>query len=416
MIEQGMINGFELDIETIEDSFEKSIAKYEFPYRDGVLLEDLGQKARIIKLRCYFYNEKYENHIYFINMLKEQDLFEFIHPKYGLIYGSIESINVRHDERIRTAEIDITFIENLRTEIEIIPQIEIAETCEELFIEGQEELIEELKESLLEELDSSIVNMSLDPTKSILEQISSVSTTVKGVIKSIDSAISSMQSIMNQVMLPANSLISMIDYAVNIPGRIISTISTVVERYATAYQSLVSAPERFMQSFENSINELSSQFGKFSKEIKTCGSQRMALSLAYIFAEDQEKREKVKKKEKKQNFDILGNFQKDDIEPILTINEIEKSLYIVRKKLQESINYNRNNTSLKKMARVLLEYTNTIKLEREKIKKLNISRPMPLHLICLQNNLPYSFAERILSINDIPNPNFVHGDVNIYAR
>lgn len=172
MIEQGVINGFELDIETIEDSFEKSIAKYEFPYRDGVLLEDLGQKARIIKFRCYFYNEKYDNHIDFINMLRQQNMFEFFHPKYGLIFGSIESINVRHDERIKTAEIDITFIENLRTEIEIIPQIEIVETMEELFIEGQQELVNDLTETLLNELDGSIINMPLDPAKSILEQIS----------------------------------------------------------------------------------------------------------------------------------------------------------------------------------------------------------------------------------------------------
>lgn len=128
------------------------------------------------------------------------------------------------------------------------------------------------------------------------------------------------------------------------------------------------------------------------------------------------RKEKIKKNEKKQNFDILGNFQKDDIEPILTIIEIEKSLYILRKNLQECINYNRNNNSLKKIARILLEYTNTIKLEREKIRQINIERQMPLHLICLQNNLPYSFAERILSINNITNPNFVYGDINIYAR
>lgn len=95
---------------------------------------------------------------------------------------------------------------------------------------------------------------------------------------------------MNTIILPANSIISMVDYAVNIPGRIISTISTVVERYATAYQSIINAPERFLQSFENSISQLSNQFPKFSKEIKTCGSQRMALSLASIYAEDQKRK------------------------------------------------------------------------------------------------------------------------------
>jgi hypothetical protein len=40
---------------------------------------------------------------------------------------------------------------------------------------------------------------------------------------------------------------------------------------------------------------------------------------------------------------------------------------------------------------------------------------MPLHLVCLRYGLPYTAAERLLTINSIVNPNRVAGEVNVYA-
>jgi hypothetical protein len=59
---------------------------------------------------------------------------------------------------------------------------------------------------------------------------------------------------------------------------------------------------------------------------------------------------------------------------------------------------------------------NEIKLEREKIFKVHVSAPTPLHVICLARGLPYRYAPRILAINPgITNPSFVRGEVNVYA-
>ncbi|KAF0145122.1 MAG: mu-like prophage DNA circulation protein [Nitrospirae bacterium] len=101
---------------------------------------------------------------------------------------------------------------------------------------------------------------------------------------------------------------------------------------------------------------------------------------------------------------------------LLTINEIEKSLAEARSYIQEAIDASRGIDSLKKMAAALLDHANNIKLEREKIIKVEEDVPIPLHLVCLKHGLPYNDAERILAINSIKNPNFVSGEISIYAR
>ena len=164
---------WKLEIENIEDSFEKSIAQYEFPYRDGALLEDMGQKAHKIRFRCYFYNENYDSHIELIKFLEGKDLIEIAHPQYGIIIGKIETLSVRHDDRERTAEIDITFIENLRGEIHPLTYVDVESAAEEAFIEGQDEQMEEFKDDAEEELGAEadeVLEKELDPDKGILEQ------------------------------------------------------------------------------------------------------------------------------------------------------------------------------------------------------------------------------------------------------
>jgi hypothetical protein len=112
---EARIDDFNLEMETIEDTIEKSLAKYEFPFRDGALIEDMGQKARVIKIRCYWYEETYETHKDFVKHLEKKDPFELLHPKYGLMKGSIDSIVIRHSDLKKTAEVDITFTEGLIT-------------------------------------------------------------------------------------------------------------------------------------------------------------------------------------------------------------------------------------------------------------------------------------------------------------
>lgn len=417
------LDGYSLDIETIEDSFEKSIAEYEFPYKDGALLEDMGQKARTIKIRCYFYGEDYLTHLEFLNHLEKKEAFELLHPKYGLLNGSVKSVSVKHDDRTETAEIDISFVENLRGDKDPnlrYRQGDINSTTEDLFEQGQIEQMDEFSQDTIDELGAAgmeILNKTLDFSLGVLEQFQDVSGAVRNYIKSVDTYVSGLESILNDIANPANSIISTIDYGVNLPGRVISAVAKTVERYAILYDSLRTAPTRFINSLSDGCKSLENAFSSFSKHTKIASVQRCALESSYFYKADELKRLILRKSEKAKSFDALGNYIKSEtIEPIMAVNELEQTLADVREYLQDAIDSARQMQSLKDLAEGLLAYVNSIKIERDKIIKVSIDNPLPLHLVCLKYGLSYNYAERIHSINKIRNPNFMSGDISIYAR
>ena len=107
----------------------------------------------------------------------------------------------------------------------------------------------------------------------------------------------------------------------------------------------------------------------------------------------------------------------------MNAREIDHVLYLIRKFCQERIGvYGSNDPtatrevpSLKAMCSAILAYVETVKLEMEAIVTIDVDPPMPLHMVCLREGLPYAMAERILSINSIGNSNAVSGKINIYV-
>ncbi len=415
------LDHFDLDMETIEDSFEKSIAKYEFPYRDGALLEDMGLKARVSKFRCYFYEDTYEIHKGLIEHLKKKELFELLHPKYGLLKGSVESVSVRHDDRKRTAEIDISFVENLITNAEPQRHVNVERSTEEAFQRGQFELIDEfefdVKDALgIEAMD--ILTKELDPLKAITEQFAGISIKAREYLKEVDSFVSGLTGTMSDITNPVNSVLSLINFPNTVAGRTIGALARTLERFVVLYDSIRAFPTRFLSSLKNSFISLESLNTRFSKHTRIASAQRRALETAYIYRDDEFRRRQVRKMEKNKSFDALGNYiNPEPAEQIMTISEIEATLADVRTDIQTSVDQSRQMQSLKDMAVNLLIHVNDIKLEREKIVTVELDNEMPLHLVCLKYKLPYNYAERIHSINRIKNPNFIpSGKVRIYAR
>jgi prophage DNA circulation protein len=411
---------WKLEIEDINDDFEKSIAEHEFPYRDGALLEDMGQKARKIRFRCYFYNENYESHIELIKFLEGKDLVEMAHPQYGIIFGKIATLSVRHNERKRTAEIDITFIENLRGEIYPLTYVDVESAAEEAFIQGQDEQIEEFKDDAKEELGAEadeVLEKELDPDKGILEQFTDISAKARKYVKDVDTYVRMLEGTLNKISNPANSLTSTIKYGVNLPGRVIGAVAKTVERYAILYNTLRTAPSRFLLSLKDGLKKLELSFGKFSKHTRIASVQRRALEAGYIYKADESKRQALKSAEKVKSFDATGHYLKtESLEQIMTIQEIEQTLADVRSDIQETVEISRGMQSLKDLARDILEHVNKIKLEREKLVRVDIENEIPLHLICLKYGLSYNYATRIHAINNCKHPNFVSGEISIYAR
>lgn len=437
------LNGIKLDCETIDDSFSKALAKYELPYRDEALLEDMGQKARTIRLRCYFWRDTYVTHRTLLDLLYNQQSFELIHPEYGLLKGSVETVSVRRDDREQTAEIDLDFVEGV-TGVEATIAGDIGYEAEEVYEEGLSEAEDAVTRDMVDTLGAEsgeILDQILDPETDILEQFSGLSTTAREYVKKVDEIIRTIEGTLSDVATPANALISTIDFATNLPGRVIGAVAYVASRYSELYDTLDEAPDRFVQSFKDGMAELEESI--FSESVRDGTAAGTTTSLTYYsvaaetslletytcvialeaglqagygFAEDEEKRKLRKKQETLKTFDMSGKYlDPEPLEQVMTVGEIETALYTAREMLQDAVDSGRENQAPKDMALALLHHVNEIKIERDRIVEKNLDNPTPIHLICLRYGMPYRMAERLLSINEhVSQPNFTAHIVKIY--
>jgi prophage DNA circulation protein len=414
-----------LEMETIDDTFEKSIVRHEFPFRDGALLEDMGQKARTVRLRCYFWDDggdhaTYDDHILLINHLASRELFELDHPMYGIMKGCVESVSVRHDDRQRTAEVDITFVENLRGEIEPAEQADVEAEAEAAFTDVQERMMDSFSEGLRDVLGpeaAGILDKTLDASKGVLEQFQNVSLAARNYLKKVDTFVSTVESTLTEIANPANSLVSTINFGTNLPGRVIGSVTRCVERYARLYETLTTAPARFADSFNLAALELERALGFGKSHVRSTAAAQAGYTMATLYKADEEQRQSLRRKEKNACFDASGTYTTPETAaPVMNVRELEQSLATTRTMIQRAVDQDRRQEGLKTMARRLLEHVNSVKLEREKIVAVDLDNVMPLHLVCLKYGLPYNTAERIHSINRIPNPSFASGRVSIYGR
>jgi len=487
------LEGIDLEIQDITDSFKKSIAKHDFPFLDGARLEDMGQTAHVIRFRCFFYEENYDMHEDVIQLLELQDLLELHHPKHGIIKGSIESLDIHHNsEFLKTAEVDIGFVEQLRGEVSLIENLtDIGPIIESTFINAKIEQMKELSTDvygILGEDALEILNVELDPDLGFVDQFTSIVGKPRMFLNQIDSMIGTAKAALNTITNPIRSLLTTYDYLYNTGSHMLfnmssymmDVISDTVERYSLSHNSRKIAPVRFTESFIEDVKTFKdvtlpqtanhemkqAAIDVFKKHVQIIMAQQAALDLGYIYAADEKVRQIQKRIEKNKSFDVLGRFQKPDtitpqviggtydissaplgsatpeeykVSSLITIDEIERALTNVRTEIQVSVEGARENIVLpvlppsavgegiskiepqiieqmKELARQLFLHANEIKLEREKIMKVEVENESPLHLICLKYGLDYNAADRIHAINNIENPNFTKGNIGIYAR
>ncbi len=437
----GRLDGIVIEFAEIEDGFEVAIAEYPIPYRDGSLLEDMGQSARQVKARCYFYGAGYEDHFGFVEHLKERELFDFFHPIYGLLQGKIKSITVRHDDSEDAAEVDFIFIENFRGDLQPQwrpdPQASTEEHAQNGFDEQQTVLSDSVSggAQALKIPAPDVKAMLSTPVVAgtpILDQISGLGNGARAFVKQIDGYVAQFDALMTQATNPANSLLATISWAQDLPGTVIGSITRGVERYARAQDALAELPSQFLANLDRELNALATSIQDLPAkpgsteavvrdlivdQVRIALSQRLALEAGSIYRQDEARRCEVKAAEEAASFDAGGNYVRTAVpDPLMTVGDLEQTLALVRTRLNAALSISRGLGELKEQARVLLEHVNTIKLERQKIVQVVLDTPTPLHLVCLANGLSYQAADRILAINRISRPNFCEGTVNVYAR
>ena len=402
-------NTIQLEMETLEDKFEKSIAVYDYPYVDGADLEDMGLKSRKIRIRCYFWDDGADHNTYDThnNLLKKLDtstsggnLIPLDHPKYGRIYGRIESIAVNHDDQLRTAQVDISFIEDKRPNIAPRSFASPKPSVESAYVSGQA-------------IQTEIA------AKQIKEQIRNHESKMTALTATVNDYVSIIGSKASAITAPVNSLQSTITYANSLAGKIVGALAGNVEKVALIYSSLKNSPARFLASLSNAFNVLANSFKTLNNanassspdntalgeilagHLKITCAQRIALEAATLYDAD----------------DAAYRSPSDNPDTqIMNIRELEESLAVVREWIESAVEAAREMDELKVMAGALLEQVNTVRLEREKLMKVIVDPPMPLHQVCLKYGLAVSDAERLLRINrQINNPNFTSGEILVYA-
>lgn len=456
---QAAIDGYEFDARDIEDGFDKAVGVYEYPYMDGAGTEDLGQRARRIRIRCYWLSDRYAAHYDFLNHLKSRALFELSHPKYGLLSGRIDQMMVRHDDRQETAAVDISFIEDIVSQARPIAHVDVSSATEESFITGQQEQMDAVSADVAAALgDESvqILQTDLDPDQSLLSQITGVTVAARAYLKKIDTFVAVLEAEAAAIANPANSLVALIDYGTKLPGRIIGTVAKTLERYSILYESIKSTPARFLQNLTDSMDDLADRAGDFSGHVRAAGSLRLAVEAAGIFATDEIARQKLIQREQSgkvspsgavsaftggltaqsgadsarmqliqqaktapRAFDDNGNYlYPAALDPVLSVRDLTGMLVTVRTALQATVDADRTIGSAKAVARQLTVHVNAAMQESDRITTLVLANPAPLHLVCLMQGLPYTAAPRIMAINDIDiaDPNFVSGEIAVYVR
>ncbi|WP_158604621.1 DNA circularization protein [Aquitalea palustris] len=101
--------GMVFDCLQTEDEAERDTASHAYPYMDGEDVEDLGRKARQLRLTAVFFGDDYDSRLQaFLAMLDEPGHGELIHP----VFGSMARMQLlRHVVRHSAEDVDYCTVE-----------------------------------------------------------------------------------------------------------------------------------------------------------------------------------------------------------------------------------------------------------------------------------------------------------------
>lgn len=419
--DEGLLADIIIQFETITDTFEKAIARYDYPYADGADLEDMGERAHVIRFRCWFWDDgeqqSYDTHTLLLEALADKDLLDFVHPKYGLLRGKIETIAVNHNDAIRAASMELTFVEQMRAELSVAAAENVRSAVESAYVAAQAKQESLLMQALaaIPGVDPAAVSKALNTVQGLLTQMQGYTSATRAAVAEIEKHIAAAEATVNRMTSPLNSIQATLTYGLTLPGRVLGSLSGALEKTARTYDSLWNYPSQFIAKLDDALDELESSFDDLAdgatspagrsaglvmrNHITLAGAQRLALEAAALYAED----------------DRAAGEADPDFQ-VMHLQELEATLAVVRARLAAAVGVARDMDDLKMMAAALLTQVNTVRLEREKMVTVTLDNPLPLHLVCLKYGLPYADAERLIKVNRISRPNAVSGEVSVYVR
>jgi prophage DNA circulation protein len=394
------IDGYYLDIIGVTDTFDMAVVAHEFPFSNDNKLQGLGQKTRKIKFVTAWtetptlglgwsaagIQPTYENHYKFLDIIKKSTHSQLTHPKYGSLTGFIQNITVEHDDTLNYAAITFDFL------VESTPAFEV----EKPLSAEQSAKFTAINEDMKLDFKSEKLTLGVE----------AYTTAANKMINTLDDWL-------NNITSPADSIKNVIYYSTSIEDQLLSSINTAVDRIMTGALTVINAPATVINNMVQGVRQLAAKFtGLESRRVRIIGASRVSYESAKLYEADNDKYKKEKRLDNTEPFDANGNYAGPVVyEPIMTIYDLDNSVYQVKDLIDDVIQDDRAYGDLVAQAVALQDYVNTQRLTRESIEEKEIPL-QSMHQLIMTVGLDYHRADQILKLNpSIHNPTFSQGAV-----
>jgi prophage DNA circulation protein len=433
---------FQLDIKGFEDGFEKAVAIHEIPFIDGGMVEDMGFNVRSVSFVAVFWGNEsnrqpftkvglvpsfYENYKEVLAHIRGNRFLVLEHPTEGRIAGVVRKCSVSHDEDGKEyCEMSFEFIEE--------KQKEIFNVNENISLQSEKEYFKTIDQSRKKVADhfkdtygpegTQIATKEMDLNKSWVDNFRTASQKIQSEIFELQRNANAFKNKVSAITDLANDITQMVDFAKTLPDQIAQSVAGMVSAYGVAFDSLSGSSR--CASIANSIaNEITTNNNELLKDLlAVIGSARLNVAMSENLVKDYENRKQLEKFESGKPVNEQGDFigkESGVAVQVLTIQDVENTLGIVRSLAQYAMNRDRTITGVKVGSQKLLNYVERQILQTESVATRNIHGTFPesftpFHLVCHKLGQSYRTAERMVKLNKIKCPTFATGFIKTFER
>lgn len=113
-LQDAAFRGVKFSCRATTDRIERAVALYEFPHRDGAETDDLGARARQVRITAVVWGDAYEAELaQLLATLTEAGAGDLVHPVFGRMRAQLLSCDMRHGEDAPDrCELELSFIES----------------------------------------------------------------------------------------------------------------------------------------------------------------------------------------------------------------------------------------------------------------------------------------------------------------
>ncbi|MBI3677397.1 MAG: DNA circularization N-terminal domain-containing protein [Proteobacteria bacterium] len=437
--------GVPLLIEDVKDGRKKSNVFYEYPFRDDPEVMDMGN-GLTFTVRAHFLEGNYATgYPKFLEAVDAVGPGEFIHPILGSFQAQVETADVTNDDRAYSAEILVTFRKTAGTASFSIgagsTSAEWNQPSPATKGISPEEADKQIKmhqaaamTSVADAIDGALAPY-IASVKSVQAQVANATGTFKGAV--------------NAATAPFKLISSAVAFTASLPGQFLGSVAGAVESVAGSHTALVTAPGLFAASLKNGTEALAKSMGMTSASgfvgnvpsgSVSPGSPQHTAALALYAgftttiacaASGAALTELVLDENAEAGVPTTlaatgGSAQTPPRSGVLTKDEIEKLASDARATINAAIQSVQTAfpktgaatvLALKAQALVVQQTADSARLRRERLVKYVVPGETSLHLLAFSLYGDISRADRLLRVNNIPDPNFIRtGEVlNVYV-